>query len=116
MRKCNFTPQIKEDIALLFINYNNTIATLAKIYNVSEQTITRVLVDAGVYTPKERKSKEDMKNYHMSTLTCGRFDIVTTDERTLVIERTNTQPEPDFLFEGVGHYKKALDFVKDKNN
>ena len=55
--KC-LTPEEKKDIAELYNNKTMIRKELAQAYLVSERTINRVLIEAGLSTPVERKNGE----------------------------------------------------------
>ena len=55
--KC-LTPEEKKDIAELYSNKTMIRKELAQAYLVSERTINRVLIEAGLATPVERKNGE----------------------------------------------------------
>lgn len=55
--KC-LTPEEKKDITELYSNKTMIRKELAQAYLVSERTINRVLIEAGLATPVERKNGE----------------------------------------------------------
>lgn len=96
--KC-LTPEEKKDIAELYTSKTMIRKELAQAYVVSERTINRVLIEAGLATPVERKNGEAhqvmllMKKYG--------FDIKALEE---LMKATG----PDSMKDVVDEYLMAL--------
>jgi hypothetical protein len=106
--------QTKEDIVSLYLLKHDSLETLATLYDVASITIGRLLRDAGVYEPKPRIRKDTDKPTGLFTKSfTPDIDLVSTNERSMVIRRHENIPDEDTLFEGKNHRQKAIEFINE---
>lgn len=75
------TPQDNENIIAIF-KARKTIRAVSTITGFSKDTVTRVLVEAGVYEPKERNTTNKFKDHEIKwDYECGRIDGLDYQER-----------------------------------